>query len=319
MHKLKSFVWNSLQDAFLIHGKDFAKEKKSDNFPKEDVVAWLGLQSRVGNYDPFYYYYHSVPEKVSVDVLGNTKGYEHKIHTLFASVDVEDTERIVRLVQHFGLLEKPNRKFDEEWNQKQPLGSSLWLLDSVTNIQSVLKVYKSVFYLIYLARRPGELDLKEIGKILTKNIYYELVKINVEGVKTSFIKTNYDEFMLDLKTKNVDSSSKQMLWALIMEHLSEIIAKTPASIQFDNNLNSDIYWQTLSNMNLIDALYLMLIMDIAEEKRPPKLCVEVTCNNFFTPSRPQGVYCSVICQNRSTIKKFREKNKSKQTKNQGKK
>ena len=74
------------------------------------------------SYHPFDFYTRPVPEEVVLDILSGRKlgGLGQKpffLHTLFASLDPEDTDEFLRFVNHFGLpyLEEPIGEYEGEF------------------------------------------------------------------------------------------------------------------------------------------------------------------------------------------------------------
>lgn len=62
--------------------------------------------SKLEEYDPFYYYNNPIPSDIITDILGENldKNQPTFIHTLFLSLDPSNLEQVKKWVLHFGLL-----------------------------------------------------------------------------------------------------------------------------------------------------------------------------------------------------------------------
>ncbi len=62
---------------------------------------------------------------------------------------------------------------------------------------------------------------------------------------------------------------------------------------------------------LLQALWLMLALDIADAPLPPRPCANAKCGIYFYPAVPKGKYCSEECGTQERTRRWRAKAKDK--------
>ena len=262
---------------------------------------------RIGGYNPFEFYYSPVPQEIALHILSGRRlaGLGEKpfyLHTLWASLDPENTTEIVRFINHFG---PPWVTWDQEFG---PEPEDLERPLPLSEIQGELRLFS---WLISIAAAfsstKGELrdilvrGFKDLpGQDLAFDYELELI-INAANESDDPIITAVDvlETVINAHLRHV---APKLIVGSISEwqEMRELGTVLPPSVNFSWEFDS-----------LLSAMYLMLFLDLTQGKKLRK-CAHIYCGRFFIANRDDTKYCSPQCQNRARIRRFTLRKKAKE-------
>lgn len=314
MYKVKSLMWTRYPTSFLVDGKEIRKVKDNTAFPAEKLFAVWSLASLSSEdlYDPFDFYYKPVPDEIIADILPDAR-YSHKLHTLCATVEPKDIEQVEAFVKHFGFLDYViSPELDRKVNKSKKSSVDFVVLEKLKHLQFSMQVFRAVIYLIALTyKSEEEIDTAEVMDFVPIEVYEALEYDSgfyVGGEK----RLSYDDFLDTFEHMEY----KTYLWNVVNQHLNARLKRTPGILDTDNDMQTDLYFDcsqkdlrgySNSDNNLLDALYLMLVLDIIADKRQVKLCNDPLCDNFFVTGKSRAAFCSESCRSRIALIRYRQK------------
>ncbi len=276
---------------------------------KGDGLYSDGVPS-VQMYNPFDYYKLPVSVQTITHVLGSKRSnlQPMPLHVLFASLNPNDNDQIIRWINHFGPLRvaslKPSvaafltddisKTHFEEHTVNAFLGSLESIKTDISAFRIILdllttkdflsdKDYSLLFDSIY-----GDIHLKTMQIYLKREILPE--DSLPEKIETLKFSINAHE-----------SIGGDKITLLINDFLGRNISTTLIPSEKSYALS----WEF---KDLLPALYLMLAFDLSGDKHPTQ-CSNPLCQRYFTPAKTGALYCSDTCQNRAKQQRYRAKQK----------
>lgn len=279
---------------------------------KRNTIGFINVP-KATSYNPFDYYYNPVPESIVSDILGKRNNLQSiKLYTLFASLDPENKEQILKWIYYFGV---PVEFSPHSWNKRFSLFHIDDLLHEENFLDSKDKFNKR--HMFWTLTRYYEVILSiQYFKIITKLI----TKQKDEKLSTSDLADLFkyrkaedrleQERHIQIDCFPVGKSHLQNILdeLLITNHnntsylFDEFLRNIYPSLVFKNGTYS-FSWNFST---LLSALYFMFSLDLVEDKIPVE-CQNTLCKRFFIPNKTGAIYCSDTCQNRAKQQRHRAK------------
>lgn len=248
-------------------------------------------------YQLFDYYYDPIDSEIVRDILGDCR-QNFYIHTLFASLNPEDSNQVLRFCKYFGL---PTYILPVD-QLEEYLGSGyrdFQVLQSLDRVKDEIELCKLTFTLNSLTNK----SIADSDKILP---VIQKIK-DIQG-------HSKDQIFINGKEVNPVSESEPALpvdtgedpdsfepYKVILEIINLNIRGISPILE-QNDKKYYLNWQFGS---LEEALYFMLSQDMSN-RISPLLCENPHCGHFFIPSRESASYCSKTCQNRAKQQRYRK-------------
>lgn len=314
MYKVKSLLWTRYPSSFLVDGSEIRKSKAITAFPAEKIFSVWSLTSVSHDdlYDPFTFYGQNVSNDVITDILIDNR-CTHKLHTLCASIDHNNFKQVEAFVKHFGFLDYViSPDLDKKINKAAKPNIDFVVLEKLKHLQFSMQVFRAVVYLISLTfKKSEEINFEEVMQFVPQKVYAAL-----EYDKHFYIGGEERPAYKDFLNFSSCSSHTEYLWNLINQHLNERLKRTPGKLDKSDNCQINFYFDcnqkdlhgySDSDNNLLDALYLMIVLDLIAAKRQIKLCADHICNNFFVTGKPKSIFCSEQCRSRIAMARYHKK------------
>lgn len=286
---LTEATYKILKEKFIFSG-DYICCKRTDD---EEFLCNL--------YNPFKYYAETLSPDVVSNILGKTQ-QDFYIHTLFASLDVNNNKQILAWCKHFGYAHYDCSAGGVFNDLKYEYHDNIYVLGPLFKIKADIEVFKLIVKLVELLKAPENIITDIIESLIDEDTFYLLTFDSRSGIDD----LTYRRFLTFAGLKR---TCKPVINSIINGTISaHIKGITPCITNYGEGESvGDNKWDFVWEFDsLLAALYFMLSLDIST-KKTPKLCENPLCGHFFTPSRESAKYCSIECQNRTRQQRHRAK------------
>ncbi len=242
----------------------------------------------------FHYYNSPMPRAIIADILGESAPSQLNPYTLFASINTNNIQEVIRWFNHFGYLDG-KAKYDTKRR---------WYY-CIEDFKKHVKDMNNVLNIIGALQAESE----DIGPIMDdiRKQYNGFLPGSVCGY--DIITKGDSEFLKDLYSKTdifeiftPSSLGRQYVDSLFQHYLSQV---SPCIKWNDEGKDGhpSLSW---TSGPMISQFYFMLALDITNGKMPRK-CMNIKCKKYFTPTRKSNLYCSETCKERAKQHRYYER------------